>query len=73
MSIWPEISIHVVEGGVDEAVAHINRYGTNHSECIVASSEEAITVFQQGLMLLLYMPMLQLALPMVGNSALVRK
>lgn len=43
-----EISIHVVEGGVDEAVAHINRYGTNHSECIVASSEEAITVFQQG-------------------------
>ena len=43
-----EISIHVVENGVDEAVSHINRYGTNHSECIVASNEEAIAVFQQG-------------------------
>lgn len=43
-----EISIHVVDGGVDDAVAHINRYGTNHSECIVASSEEAIKDFQQG-------------------------
>ena len=26
-----EISIHVVENGVDEAVSHINRYGTNAS------------------------------------------
>ena len=43
-----EISIRVIEGGVDEAVSHINRYGTNHSECIVASNEEAIAVFQQG-------------------------
>ena len=33
---------------MDDAVAHINRYGTNHSECIVASSEEAIKDFQQG-------------------------
>ncbi|MDO4589926.1 MAG: glutamate-5-semialdehyde dehydrogenase [Slackia sp.] len=33
-----EISVHVVEG-VDEAVAHVNRYGTGHSECIVADEQ----------------------------------
>lgn len=31
----PEISIKCVSG-VDEAIAHINRYGTHHSEAIVA-------------------------------------
>ena len=42
-----EISIHVVCGGVEEAIAHINRYGTNHSECIMATDESAIKLFQQ--------------------------
>ncbi len=31
----PEIAVHVVDG-VDEAIAHVNRYGTKHSEAIVA-------------------------------------
>lgn len=36
-----EISVKVV-AGVDEAIDHINRYGTGHSECIVADeSDEA--------------------------------
>lgn len=42
-----DISIHVIEGGVDEAIAHINTYGTGHSECIVAEDSAAIAAFQQ--------------------------
>ena len=41
-----EISIHVVDGE-EEAIAHINRYGTNHSECIMAADEVAVDLFQQ--------------------------
>lgn len=31
----PELAVRVVDG-VDEAIAHVNRYGTRHSEAIVA-------------------------------------
>ncbi len=31
------LAVHVVDG-VDEAIAHINRYGSGHSECIVTES-----------------------------------
>ena len=40
-----EISIKCIEGGVDEAIAHINRYGTGHSECIVAKDTSAMLRF----------------------------
>ncbi len=43
-----EISIKCIDGGVEEAIAHINRYGTGHSECIVAADDAAIARFQQG-------------------------
>jgi glutamate-5-semialdehyde dehydrogenase len=43
-----EISIKCISGGVEEAIAHINQYGTGHSECIVAADNAAITRFQQG-------------------------
>ena len=39
-----EISIKVVSG-IDEAIAHINRYGTHHSEAIVAADEAACERF----------------------------
>ena len=39
-----KMSVKVVEG-VSEAVAHINRYGTGHSECIVTNDYEASQVF----------------------------
>ncbi len=42
-----EISVKVIDGGVDEAVAHINRYGTGHSECIVASDPCVIARFER--------------------------
>ncbi len=42
-----EISIHVIEDGAEEAIAHINRYGTKHSECIMASDAHVITLFQR--------------------------
>lgn len=42
-----DISVKVVSG-VDEAIAHINEYGTGHSECIVSDSAEAIRRFQTG-------------------------
>ena len=35
-----DISVHVVSG-LDEAIAHINRYGTGHSEAIIAEDAEA--------------------------------
>ncbi len=40
-----EISIKCIEGGVGEAIAHINRYGTGHSECIVAKDTSAMLAF----------------------------
>ena len=39
-----EISCKVVSG-IDEAIAHINRYGTGHSECIVARDVQACERF----------------------------
>ncbi len=39
-----DISVHVVSG-LDEAIAHINRYGTGHSEAIVAEDAEACERF----------------------------
>jgi glutamate-5-semialdehyde dehydrogenase len=38
------LSVKVVKS-VDEAIAHINRYGTQHSECIVTDNEEHATQF----------------------------
>ena len=42
-----EISCRVVSG-VDEAVEHVNRYGTGHSEAIVSNSYEACEAFLAG-------------------------
>ena len=42
-----EMSVRVVSG-LDEAVAHVNRYGTGHSEAIVADSYEACEAFLAG-------------------------
>lgn len=41
-----EISCKLVSG-VQEAIDHVNRYGTGHSECIVAQDKEACARFQQ--------------------------
>ena len=38
------IKVKIVSG-IDEAIEHINRYGTNHSEAIVTSSEDAAEKF----------------------------
>jgi glutamate-5-semialdehyde dehydrogenase len=40
----PEISIHVING-VDEAIAHIERYSTHHSDAIVATDKAAQDAF----------------------------
>lgn len=42
-----EISVRVVSG-VEEAIEHINRYGTGHSEAIVSDSYEACERFLSG-------------------------
>ena len=42
-----KMSVHAVSG-VDEAIAHINRYGTGHSEAIVTSSYSASERFLAG-------------------------
>ena len=38
------LSLKTVDS-VDEAIAHINRYGTKHSECIVTENEENAAKF----------------------------
>ena len=43
----PEIAVRVV-GDVAQAIAHINKYGTKHSEAIVATDAAAIEAFQLG-------------------------
>lgn len=40
----PELSVRFVDG-VDEAVAHINRYGSHHTDCIITEDEEAADRF----------------------------
>jgi len=42
-----KLSIGVVDG-VDEAVEHINRYGTGHSDAIVTASEKSAEAFTSG-------------------------
>jgi glutamate-5-semialdehyde dehydrogenase len=42
--LGPHLAVKVV-GGVEEAIRHINTYGTKHSEAIVATNEEAINQF----------------------------
>lgn len=42
-----EISVKVLHGGVNEAIAHINQYGTGHSECIVTKDKACAARFQQ--------------------------
>lgn len=39
------IAVKVVDG-IDEAISHINKYGTGHSECIVSNDYNAINKFQ---------------------------
>ena len=34
-----------IVGGIDEAIAHINRYGTRHSEAIITKSRKAYDKF----------------------------
>lgn len=43
----PEIAVRYVNG-VDAAIEHINRYGTKHSESIVASDEAVADAFLKG-------------------------
>lgn len=42
-----QLAVKIVED-VDDAMAHIARYGTNHSECIVTKSLENAEKFQRG-------------------------
>jgi len=42
-----KLSIGVVDG-VDEAIEHINRHGTGHSDAIVTASDEAANAFTSG-------------------------
>ena len=41
-----EISVKCVTG-VDEAIAHVNAYGTGHSECIISQDVSAVDRFQR--------------------------
>ncbi|MDR0984870.1 MAG: glutamate-5-semialdehyde dehydrogenase [Ruminococcus sp.] len=41
------IAVKIVQS-VDEAISHINKYGTKHSECIVTNSYQNAKKFEQG-------------------------
>jgi len=42
-----KMSIRTIDS-LQEAVAHINKYGSKHSECIVSESADAVRTFQRG-------------------------
>ena len=42
--LGPHLAVRCVSG-VDEAIDHVNRYGTRHSEAIVAADEDAVEAF----------------------------
>ena len=42
-----EISVTVISGGVEEAIAHINKYGTGHSECVITKTPQVAERFQK--------------------------
>lgn len=42
-----EISVKVISGGVEEAIAHINKYGTGHSECVITKTPQVAERFQK--------------------------
>jgi len=42
--LGPHLAVHAV-AGPDEAIAHVNRYGTKHSEAVVAENEAVIEAF----------------------------
>lgn len=42
-----EISVKVIPGGVEEAIAHINKYGTGHSECVITKTPQVAERFQK--------------------------
>lgn len=42
-----EISVKVISGGVEEAIAHINKYGTGHSECVITKTPQVVERFQK--------------------------
>lgn len=43
-----EISIAVVNT-IDEAIGHINKYSSGHSECIVTTNDDSAQLFMQGI------------------------
>ncbi len=42
-----EISVKVISGGIEEAIAHINKYGTGHSECVITKTPQVAERFQK--------------------------
>ena len=42
--LGPHLAVRCV-AGVDEAIEHVNRYGTRHSEAIVAQDADAVEAF----------------------------
>ena len=46
--LGPEIAVKMIAGGVREAIDHVNRYGTGHSEAIVATDADACEAFLAG-------------------------
>ena len=39
------ISIKTIKYGVDEAIDHINKYGSNHTDCIISENKKCIELF----------------------------
>ena len=66
------ISVKTVDS-LDEAIRHINKYSTKHSEAIITQIRKMQTNFLQGLILRRFMLMPPQDLRMAANSALAPK
>ena len=66
------LSVKIVDS-IEEAMAHIAKYGTGHSECIVTNNYQAAQLFQYTVDAAAVYVNASTVLPTATNSASVRK
>ena len=67
------VSIKTIKGGVEEAVNHVNRYGSGHTDAILSDNQSAVDYFLNNVIVELLCIILQLNLQMEESLGWVLK